>query len=321
MFIKKDLRKIPKILDDAIECVDVADADAGDKEMKSGVPTKKRIKLQEPLQELKLGRRKQEFNGSLKILCQPTYIPKLQQLKSLNLYDCAISDCSSIGLLEACPMLEILNLGRNPISDLPQEISQLRSLKQIWLDDCSLQGDFPSALCDLPELAVLKLPNNRITKLPSSDIAKMINLRVLCMDRNLLEELPVELQQLKCLQELFVRHNQLTSLPMSLPTSLTVLHVSSNKLTNLGNVNHCFQLKTLYANGNQLEQLPMTLLDDCHQLERLVVSHNPPLTQVPASLFDDAAHTNCKIVWKPNPQLTPPQRTTQEDVEMTPATE
>lgn len=310
MFIKKDLRKIPKILDDAVECSAEAEKSIDENESSAS----KRIKLQAPLQELKLGRRKQEFKGNLSILCQPAYLPKLQQLKSLNLYDCAISDCANIGLLQACPKLETLNLGRNPISELPLELSHLKSLKQIWLDDCSLEGNFPSALCKLPNLEVLKMPNNKITSLPS-DIAKLTNLRVLCMDRNSLNELPRELQDLDNLQELFVRQNELTVLP-SLPPTLTVLHVSSNKLTDLGNVSQCYELKTLYANGNQLSCLPLDLLDNCSRLERLVVSHNSQLKQVPTCFW---SITTCEIVWKPNPQLTPPLTT--EDVEMTPATE
>lgn len=315
MFIKKDLRKIPKILDDAIDC---SSPSSFDKSSNGGEESAaKRAKLQEPLYELKLGRRKQEFKGNLSILCQPAYIPKLQHLKSLNLYDCAISDCTSIGLLENCPQLEILNLGRNPISDLPDELSQLKSLKEIWLDDCSLHGTFPKALCELPKLQVLKLPNNKITDLPS-EISNLISLKVLCLDRNLLQTLPVEMEELYDLEELFLRHNRLETLHHIPTMSLTVLHVSSNQLQDLGSnngvVSKCTNLKTLYANGNKLKSLPMDLITNCTQLERLVVSNNA-LETVPENFW---TCKSCEIVWKPNPQLTPPHG---EDVEMEPATE
>ena len=309
MFIKKDLRKIPKILDDAIECSSTIETNTGGE----GESASKRAKLQEPLQELKLGRRKQEFKGNLKILCQPAYIPKLKHLKSLSLYDCEISDCSNIGLFESCPQLEILNLGRNPISEIPSEFSQLKSLKEIWLDDCSLQGTFPKALCELVNLEVLKMPNNKITELPS-EIGNLISLRVLCLDRNLLQTLPAEMEDLHNLQELFLRDNEMQTLS-HLPSFLTVLHVSSNQLHDFGEdfVSKCMNLKTLYANGNQLKSLPMDLIAKCNRLQRLVVSHNS-LESVPDNFW---TCTSCDIIWKPNPQLTPPI----EDVEMEPAAE
>ncbi|CAJ1944423.1 unnamed protein product [Cylindrotheca closterium] len=312
MFIKKDLRKIPKILDDAVVCTAEMDTDT-DKE--DGEERAKRIKLQKPLQELKLHRRKQEFKGTLNILCQPAYLPKLQQLKSLNLYGCDIKDCAKIGMLEACPNLEILNLGRNPISELPAELSQVKSLKEIWLDDCQLAGDFPEPLYDLPNLQVLKLPNNQISRVDGSRMTRLTELRVLCLDRNLLQELPLEIQYLSNLKELFVRHNLLKGTLSPLAPSLEVLHISSNELSDLGTLDvDCPDLKTLYANGNQLVSLPMDLFANCQSLKKMGVSHNQ-LASVPDSFW---TISSCEIVWKPNTQLTPPPS---EDVEMEPATE
>ncbi|KAL3937920.1 MAG: hypothetical protein SGBAC_007068 [Bacillariaceae sp.] len=312
MFIKKDLRKIPKILDDAIVCTTDNNMDTdkhGDEERS------KRIKLQKPLQELKLGRRKQEFKGTLNVLCQPAYIPKLQKLKMLNLYGCDIKDCAKIGVLEACPQLEVLNLGRNPISELPAELSNIKSLKEIWLDDCALEGAFPEPLYDLPNLQVLKLPNNQISKLDGTRLARLTELRVLCVDRNLLQELPSEIQSLSNLEELFVRHNLLKGALSSLAASLRVLHISSNELSDLGTLDvDCPDLQTLYANSNQLTSLPMDLFANCPSLKKLVVSHNQ-LASVPDSFW---TVSSCEIVWKPNTQLKPPPP---EDVEMEAAPE
>jgi Leucine-rich repeat (LRR) protein len=252
-----------------------------------------------------LGRRKQEFKGSLQILCQPQYLPKLQNLHSLNLYDCAISNLDSIGIFGDCPSLEILNLGRNPLTSLPDELAQVTSLKQVWLDDCKITGSLPTSLLELPNLEILRMPNNSITEV-TNDISKLQNLKVLCLDRNQLTDLP-DLSEMSQLKELLVRHNQLKKLPC-LPLSLQLLHVSSNQLVEL--TMDCPALTHVYANGNQLTRLPANILTP--EIKRLVVSHNP-ITEVPDWFWT----ATCDIVWQPNPNLTPPVG----DVEMTPAKE
>ena len=226
MFIKKDLRKIPTILDDAVDC-NVYDANLSDDEIENtenngsreNQSKKKRTKRQEPLRLLKLGRRKQEFQGTVRILCQPSSVPKLKYLEVMNLYDCDIHDLTGFGTMfeTAAPNLETLNLGRNPLSNgIPDEFSKVgNSLKHLWLDDCKLKGAFPRALLHMPALESLRLPNNQITHLDiggidtnaqsssqqqdgeefefdgneTEDITPMIslrNLKILCLDRNLL---------------------------------------------------------------------------------------------------------------------------------------
>jgi Leucine-rich repeat (LRR) protein len=318
MFIKKDLRKIPKILDDAIECCpNKTNGKGSDIEDHRD----KRTKVQAPLSELRLGRRKQEFNGTVQILCQPKYLPKLQNLQSLNLYDCAISNLDGIGTLSECPALEILNLGRNPLTHLPDELSQVQnSLTQIWLDDCQLSGPLPACLLELPNLEILRIPNNQITEVPANITQKLRNLKVLCLDRNQLTSVP-DLSTLPKLEELLVRHNLLTQL-MKLPTSLKLLHISSNQLTNLNSLveeSHCPQLTHLFANSNQLASLPAGILLNHPLLQRLLVSHNP-ISKVPDEFWGTT--TECQVVWKPNEHLV--ESTVPEDEgdsEMPPATE
>ena len=310
MFIKKDLRKIPKILEDAVECIvngkAAADDDDDDDET---TPAQKRCKVVEPLSELRLGRRQQEFKGNLQILCQPQYLPKLQNLQSLNLYDCAISSLQNIGIFGDCPSLEILNLGRNPIQNIPDELAKIQSLKQIWLDDCQIQGSLPVCFTKLPLLEILRMPNNAITDVPP-EINRLEKLKVLCLDRNKLAALP-DLSGLTQLKELLVRHNQLTTIS-NLPLHLELLHVSSNQLVDLEDLD-CPFLTRLYANGNQLTRIPANLLTAGSSLQRLLISHNP-ITEVPDNFWT----APCEIVWQPNPHLKPPLM---EDVEMEPAKE
>lgn len=305
MFIKKDLRKVPKILDDAIDCETSVLSSTKDKEGRD----LKRPKVQEPLSELRLGRRQQEFQGSIKLLCQPKYLPKLQQLKSLNLYDCAISNLDGIGLFGECPNLEILNLGRNPLTTIPDEFSALApSLKELWLDDCKLEGSLPKTITALRNLELLRVPHNALTEIPD-EISNMTKLRILCLDRNPLSSgsLP-DLRNLEELQELFVRHSNLSKLP-ALPVSLKVLHASSNPLTDLTVLmdSECYRLTQLYVNGCQLVSLPEGIVSRHEDLNKLMVSHNAPLKQASTDFWRavDSSEENSplRISWEPNPLL------------------
>lgn len=317
MFIKKDLRKIPKILEDAVVCND--DDEDGALMKTADVRDKKRVKVQEPLSELRLGRRFQEFNGSMQVLCQAEYLPKLQNLKILNLYDCGIKSLDGIGLLEACPKLSCLNLGRNPLEILPDEMSQMKSLKEIWLDDCQLSGKLPECLTHLPNLQELRLPHNQIDSLPAS-LLRMASLKVLNLDKN-----PVannyssdDWSGMKGLKELYLRHCGLQSLPTKFPVSLEILHVSSNPLTKLflkdgDESGTCFEvslphLTHVSLNATEITALPQQMLKWAPKLVRLVLSHNPRLTALPLDIQHAIrAHqefqSGPEIIWQPNPQL------------------
>ena len=217
MFIKKDLRKIPKILADAAFDVDSGDTEThGSNNPSSAGPTEnerasKRSK-RDVLTELKLARRKSEFRGTLRILCQPKNAPALHHLKSLSVYDCNIRTVDGIGFLGSdcggkcvAPNLETLNLGRNPIETLPDELSRLApSLKELWCDDCRIGGPIPAAVMELENLRLLQLANNGITSIPSS-IGKLKKIETICLDRNEIDTVPPELGTLERLRSLMLR--------------------------------------------------------------------------------------------------------------------
>jgi Leucine-rich repeat (LRR) protein len=343
MFIKKDLRKIPQILDDAVECdtndnIDEENTDHGS----NTAPDAKRTKVQEPLRELRLSRRPQEFQGTVKILCQPCCAPKLRQLKSLNLYDCQISNLDGMGDIfsSSSPQLETLNLGRNPLSNIPDVFSKIQSLKHVWLYDCQLEGSLPRPLMELTNLESLRLPNNKITEIAvlehtvddfDSEVISQPRLKVLCLDRNLLTELPTRMKEwVPQLQDLMVRHNQLTSLGTNvLPPNLCILHVSSNQLTSLDEIiydrdnsilgtrkSKCPNLTHIYANSNKLTHLPEGILTSHSQLQRLVVSHNPLMKELPLEIWNSLEHERegqrCEILWQPNPNIQRPGMSNEE---------
>jgi len=257
MFIKKDLRKIPTIL---------ADAASDEAEMETDETTK------HSLTDLPLQRRKAEFDGNVKILCQPSNAPALRKLKSLSLYDCEIVDLTGIGL---CENLVHLNVGRNPIQDLPKtDFAQLSSLETLCLDDCDISGPLPEAITSLRMLQELRMANNKITEIPDT-ISNLQQLTVLGLDNNRLTALPDALTTLSNLKTLLLRSNELTVLPDNLPNmiSLELLHVSSNKLTALpDSLVECLSLTHIYANSNQLKTVPAGL-ETLPELKHLNLSH------------------------------------------------
>lgn len=187
MFIKKDLRKIPVIFSDAAE----------ESKREEG----------KQMKDLRLARRPAEFKGSIAPLCQPDYVPSLQAITSLSLYDCQISSLDSVNFLaSSCSQLEELNLGRNPLKHIPEDVANFPSLKSLWLDDCLIEGPIPTCLYALEKLEVLRISNNFITEIDEKLVAKWKNMQLLCLDGNLIESIPQAMDQLTKLQKLLLRY-------------------------------------------------------------------------------------------------------------------
>ncbi|CAM9727922.1 unnamed protein product [Chrysoparadoxa australica] len=265
MFIKKDGRKIPEILAD------------GKDERK----------------QLQLGRRSNEFKGSLKLLANEGAVARLQNLEKLSVYDCLISSISGIGLLGGTPM-QHLNLGsllfsadsalnppqhrsiptstaasklpqpqptgRNQLRNIPDELGLLRKLETLWLDDNQLTS-FPACLTKLTELREVRLPGNRISSLPA-DMSQLDKLQILDLGNNQLEEVGATLGTLSALQVLILRQNDISVLPEALSKlkRLKMLAVSTNKLRALTPaLGEMECMEELYANSNTIIVVPKEL--------------------------------------------------------------
>jgi Leucine-rich repeat (LRR) protein len=317
MFIKKDLRKIPKILEDAVDCHLVEEEDDNNDAVDNPSTSTKRIKKERALTFLPLGRRSQEFCGNTKILCEPSYVGKLTHLQNLNMYDNQITSIDGLGsfLSQASPQLHTINLGRNPLQEIPNDFALIKSLRNVWFDDCLLEGPLPKPLLELPNLQTLRLPNNKITSISPAGVQE--NLRLVCLDRNQLTDLPDMRKWTPNLEQLMVRHNLLSTVT-ELPTTLQILHISSNSVQNIDFITPLKELTHVYVNSNQLTHLPAAVLEDCPKLQRLVISHNSSLTELPSQIWeyiqensssendDTGSKPLCEILWQPNPNLTLP---------------
>ena len=105
-----------------------------------------------------------------------------------------------------CSQLEELNLGRNPLKHIPEDVANFPSLKALWLDDCLIEGPIPTCLYALEKLELLRISNNFITEIDEKQVAKWKNMQLLCLDGNLIESIPQALDQLTKLQKLLLRY-------------------------------------------------------------------------------------------------------------------
>jgi len=96
--------------------------------------------------------------------------------------------------------LKVLDLSKNKLSELPIGLDSLLFLKEINLGKNEFQG-FPIGLCKLETIERLILNKNNIEIIPSC-IGYLFNLKYIDLLDNPITQLPIELMNLKYLQEI-----------------------------------------------------------------------------------------------------------------------
>lgn len=157
----------------------------------------------------------------------------------------------------------ILNVSRNPMTDLPLDFIQAcTSLKELRMSNMALKkipaslpasttltrldlscnriADLESAhLCDIQTLLSLKVQNNRLSSIPTY-FTQMHGLKYLNISNNVFDEFPAVICQMSNLMDLDVSFNRITELPAEL----------SNLRT----------LERLICVGNELTEFPETFV-------------------------------------------------------------
>lgn len=289
MFVKKDVRKIPQILEDAasraVAPPSPNPAHADDKNDGGGIVT-----------EMRFARRAPEFlpSCSVSLLLGPKSRPALDNLVQLSLYDCGLRTLA--GIEEAgdrvaraplFPQLTSLDLGRNPQltnDSLPDTLhTQLPELLELWSDDCGFGPHIPATLLELDKLQVVRLTGNQLV----GELEDGIGIRywkfarVLALDGNKLTSVGRGLGRMKRLEKLQLRGNNLTSLPRGVPSgdnsNLVMLSLASNQLSSIpaSLAQVSATLQEVYLNGNNIERLPEgSGWSELVALKKLNLSHN-----------------------------------------------
>ncbi len=172
--------------------------------------------------------------------------------------------------------LKTLNLSRNQVRELPEELSRLTSLTSLFantnrltaipslpsfnlLTTVSIQSNrlrqFPSSLCQVASLTELELQGNQIARVPDS-LAQLTNLQHLNLNRNRLVALPRVLTN-SCLVSLNVCFNRLSVLPGMTSQKLRYIFATSNLISELPPDLHMLvALDVLMLDENRLDHLP-----------------------------------------------------------------
>ena len=203
-------------------------------------------------------------------------------LQSLNLSNNHLLDITDLGLdssKSACQMNIVeLDVSHNFISSLRNGDleSTASSLKRLDLSGNRLTYLSDESLYSMATLEVLKLADNQLAALPPTVFNKSQQLKELHLQNNSLTLLTPELfNGLEHLVVLNLSHNAIASHLLSHDTfasltSLRVLDLSYNQLTDLDFLPSFPNLEALILDHNQLEELTNVPF----HLKRLSVSHN-----------------------------------------------
>lgn len=150
------------------------------------------------------------------------------------------------------PQLEVLLIGHNPVSKLPENLDGLKNLKRLSIN-ATLIKEFPSDLSALENLESIGIDHNQLKKVPKS-ILTIPNLKRLKLNNNLLTDLKFIDKRLERLESIYLYSNKLKQIDC--------------EIENLVN------LKELLIFGNEIDSIP-DCIGSLTNLESLEIWSNP----------------------------------------------
>ena len=188
--------------------------------------------------------------------------------------------------------MEEINLSRNTIQDIPENVTKLDKLRNLNCEETGLTA-FPTALCNLMGLQVLNLSQNKISSLPSasSHLKNMISLKELYMNNCDLRGWSQLYLQIK-MQILHLNNNQIHGIPPEVSNLMFLeeLRLHKNSISHVPDYISNFKLlKVLDLSCNTIVEVDETL-GDLEHLEILLLQNNQ------ISLFPDSASKLSNLV-------------------------
>lgn len=163
-----------------------------------------------------------------------------------------------------CDRLRNLDLSKNKLTCLSDDVSKLKLLKQLNLDSNKLEW-LPDALANLKKLEMLNVSNNLLVTLPDSFLS-LTNLKQVYLNNNRIKKFPLHLLGLSNLEVVELSNNKITEVPEGMSELYaTELNLSQNEISNLSDDLHqAPRLKILRLEENclSLDSIKPSLLRD-----------------------------------------------------------
>ncbi len=179
------------------------------------------------------------------------FFARMQKLRKLSLSNNMLEDLTSLAL-DKCHNLQILNMDRNQLHEIP-----------------------PNIFHSLPQIQRLDISSNRLSALPYN-IGSLAHLQTLVAHSNTLRAVPETIGELKSLEILDISANSLKEIPESISKclSLRLMNVSRNRLARLPvDLGNLMELIAVWAGFNRLTAIPDSMVS-LIKLEHLDLEYN-----------------------------------------------
>jgi len=135
-------------------------------------------------------------------------------------------------IFELADTLELLDLSRNQLSALPEDLGRLSELRILFCSENQFTT-LPASLAGCPALDIAGFKANKIETVPPRALNP--NIRWLILTDNRITGIPPDIGHCHRMQKLMLAGNQLSALPQELSNcrNLSLLRISANCLTEL----------------------------------------------------------------------------------------
>ncbi len=178
------------------------------------------------------------------------FFGRMKHLRKLSLSNNVLDDLTSLAL-DKCHNLQILNIDRNHLHEIPNIFNSL------------------------PQIQRLDISSNRLSALPHS-IGSLSHLQTLIAHSNTLQAIPETIGELKSLEIFDISANALKEIPESISKclSLRLMNVSRNRLARLPvDLGNLMELTAVWAGFNRLTAIPDSMVS-LIKLEHLDLQYN-----------------------------------------------